>query len=184
MRRPAIKFYRLLPLLLLPALAGCAVFASPPHYRGNAVSQRQLKQLTPGVSTEADASALLGSPTLKETFDRHDWLYVSQVTKRRIARTQGVLRQKVVMLNFSNAGVLQSIKDVGKKQAVNVAMAGGHTPAPGGHASLFQQLVGGVGHYNPTGLGAGGAGGFGGAGGGAGSSDIGGASGNSGLSGF
>lgn len=180
MRRPSIKLHRLLPLLLLPGLAGCAIFSAAPHYRGNAVSSRAIKQLTPGVSTEADATALLGSPTLKETFNRHDWLYVSQVTKRRIAQTQGVLRQKVVMLRFNKAGVLQSVHDVGKKQAINVAMAGGHTPAPGGKASLFQELVGGVGHYNPTGLGAGGAGGFGTGG----QSDIGGASGSSGLSGF
>ncbi|MGC9269931.1 outer membrane protein assembly factor BamE [Acidiphilium sp.] len=179
MRRPAIKLRRLLPLMLLPALAGCAVFSARPHYRGNAVTSRELRQLTPGVSTEADATALLGTPTLRETFDRRDWLYVSQVTKRRIAQTQGVLRQKVVVLHFNDAGVLQSIHGVNKKQAVQVAMAGGHTKAPGGHASLFQQLVGGVGHYNP-GLGAGAGGGFGGGG----SSDIGGASGSSGLSGF
>ncbi|MDD2876481.1 MAG: outer membrane protein assembly factor BamE [Acidiphilium sp.] len=180
MRRQAIKLQRLFPLLLLPALAGCAVFSARPHYRGNAVSAHELKQLTPGVSTETDASALLGSPTLHETFDSHDWLYVSQVTKRRIAQTQGVVTQKVVMLHFNDAGVLQSIRNVSKNQAVKVAMAGGHTPAPGGTASFFQQLVGGVGHYNP-GLGAGSAGsGFGGGN----SSDIGGASGSSGLSGF
>lgn len=180
MRRRIIELYRLFPLLLLPGLAGCAIFSAAPHYRGNAVSAHQLKQLTPGVSTESDATALLGSPTLRETFDRHHWLYVSQITKRRIAQTQGVVRQKVVMLKFNDAGVLQSIKDVGKKQAVRVAMAGGHTPAPGGHASLFQELVGGVGHYNPTGIGAG-PGGFGGTG----QSDIGGASGSGGgLSGF
>jgi outer membrane protein assembly factor BamE (lipoprotein component of BamABCDE complex) len=177
-RRPAIKLHRLLPLMLLPALAGCAVFSAAPHYRGNAVSEHQLKQLTPGVSTEADATALLGTPTLHETFNRNDWLYASQVTKRRIGQTQGVLRQKVVVLHFNDSGVLQSIRNVNQKQAVRVAMASGATKAPGGTASLFQQLVGGVGHYNP-GLGAG-AGGFGGTG----SSDIGGASGSSGLSGF
>ncbi|HEX7388808.1 MAG TPA: outer membrane protein assembly factor BamE [Acidiphilium sp.] len=154
MRRPAIKLHRLLPLLLLPGLAGCAVFSARPHYRGNAVTDFELKQLTPGVSTEADARALLGSPTAHESFNDNNWLYVSQLTKRRIAQTQGVIRQHVVVLSFNQQGVLQSIHGVDKKNAVNVAMAGGHTPAPGGHASLLQQLVGGVGHYNP-GLGAG-----------------------------
>ena len=183
MRRPAIKLHRLFPLLLLPALAGCAIFTARPHYRGNAVSAHELKQLSPGVSTKADARALLGSPTLRETFNNDDWLYVSQVTKRRIARTQGVVRQRVVVLHFNQQGVLQSIHGIGKKGAVTVAMSGGHTPAPGGHASLFQQLVGGVGHYNP-GLGAGqaggGLGGFGGS-----NPGYGGAGGNAGgLSGF
>lgn len=160
MRRFAIKLRPLFPFLLLPALAGCAVFSAPSHYRGNAVTENQLKQLTPGVSTEADAVALLGSPTLHEAFNGHDWLYVSQVTKRRIAQTQGVIQQKVVILDFGDNGVLKSIRHVDKKQAVTVAMAGGKTKAPGGHAGFLQQLIGGVGHYNP-GLGAGSSGGLG-----------------------
>lgn len=145
---------RLLPILLLPMLAGCAIFTAKTHYRGIAVTQHQLSQLTPGVSTEADARAVLGSPSIHESFNSHNWLYISQVTKRRIGQTQGVVRQRVVALRFNDNGVLQSISAIGKKNAVNVAMAGGHTPAPGGRASFFQQLVGGVGHYNP-GLGAG-----------------------------
>lgn len=161
MRRFSIKLRPLFPFLLLPALAGCSLFSAPSHYRGTAVSANQLKQLTPGVSTEADATALLGSPTLREAFDHHNWLYVSQVTKRRIGETQGVIGQHVVMLDFGSNGVLKSIHQVGKKQAVRVAMAGGRTRAPGGHAGFLQELIGGVGHYNP-GLGAGSSGGFGG----------------------
>lgn len=161
MRRFAIKLRPLFPFLLLPALAGCAVFSAPSHYRGTAVTENQLKQLTPGVSTESDATALLGSPTLHEAFNDHHWLYVSQVTKRRIGQTQGVIAQHVVVLDFGSNGVLKSIHQIDKKQAVRVAMAGGKTKAPGGHAGFLQQLVGGVGHYNP-GLGAGSGGGLGG----------------------
>ncbi len=161
MRRLATKLRPLFPFLLLPALAGCALFTAQPRYRGTAVTEAQLKQLTPGVSTEADATALLGSPTLRETFRDHDWLYVSQVTKPRIGQTLGVEKQQVVVLDFTGNGVLKSIRRVGGKQAVHVAMAGGRTHAPGGHAGFLQQLVGGVGHYNP-GLGAGSAGGLGG----------------------
>ncbi len=143
------------PLLLITALSGCAVFAAQPHYRGNAVSQNNLKQLVPHVATEADARALLGSPTLRETFNDHDWLYVSQITKRRIGRTQGVLHQHVVSLRFNDQGVLQSIQQYNRKASVKVAMASGATKAPGGSASFFQELVGGVGSYNPLGAGAG-----------------------------
>lgn len=162
MRRLAIKLRPFLPLLLLPALTGCGVFSAQPRYRGTAVTEAQLKQLTPGVSTEADATALLGSPTLRESFNDHDWLYVSQVTKPRIGQTLGVEKQQVVVLDFASGGVLKSIRRVDKKQALHVAMAGGRTHAPGGHAGFLQQLVGGVGHYNP-GLGAGQSGGLGGA---------------------
>lgn len=149
---------RLLPFLLLPVLGGCTIFGAESHYRGIVVTQQELSQLTPGVSTEADARALLGSPTVHETFDNHNWLYISQVTKRRIGLTLGVQKQRVVTLKFNDNGVLQSINTTGKKDAVNVAMTGGQTPVPGGNAGFIQQLVGGVGHYNP-GLGAGAPGG-------------------------
>ena len=144
----------ILPLLLLPMLGGCAIFSAKPHYRGVVVTPHEISQLTPGVSMEADVRAVLGSPTLHETFDNRNWLYISQVTKRRIGQTQGVLKQRVVTLQFNGNGVLQTIKNTDKKDAVNVAMSGAQTPVPGGRASFFQQLVGGVGHYNP-GLGAG-----------------------------
>jgi outer membrane protein assembly factor BamE (lipoprotein component of BamABCDE complex) len=156
---------RVWPLLLLPLLGGCAIFSSKPHFRGVVVTPHEISQLTPGVSTEADVRAVLGSPTLHETFNNGSWLYISQVTKRRIGQTQGVLKQRVVTLQFNGSGVLQSIRNTGKKDAVNVAMSGAQTPVPGGRASFFQQLVGGVGHYNP-GLGAGQPGGAGGGGGG------------------
>ena len=141
------------PLLLITALSGCAVFAARPHYRGNAVSQANLKQLVPNVATQADARALLGSPTVRETFNRHDWLYISQITKRRIGRTQGVLHQHVVSLHFNQQGVLQSIKQYDRKAGLQVAMASGATKAPGGSATFFQELVGGVGSYSPLGAG-------------------------------
>ena len=144
----------LLPVLLLPLLAGCSIFAAPPYYRGNAVAAYKLKQLTPGVSTRSDVRALLGSPTLQEAFDSDNWVYVSQVTKSRIARRPGVASQHVVVLHFDKGGVLKSVKRISGQQAVTVAMAGGETKAPGGSASFLQQLVGGVGQYNP-GLGAG-----------------------------
>jgi outer membrane protein assembly factor BamE (lipoprotein component of BamABCDE complex) len=142
----------------LLALPGCAVFSSPPQYRGIAISDQQLSQLIPGVSTQADAQALLGPPTFQEQFASDNWVYVSAMTKMRIAKTLGVQKQHVVVLAFNNGGVLQSITQRGLKKRVPVAMDSAQTPVPGGHAGFLQQLIGGVGHYNP-GIGAGGFGG-------------------------
>lgn len=164
-----------LPLISLFCLAltlsGCALFTDAPHYRGNAVTQHDLDELTPGTASQADAQALLGPPTFEEQFDANNWVYVSQVTKMRIGNTEGVKQQHVVVLTFDNSGILQKISQKDLQDGVNVAMDQAQTPVPGGHAGFIQQLVGGVGSYNPlgglTGAGAGGAGaGAGGLGGG------------------
>ncbi len=162
---------RALALTLLGAsLSGCAIFGDAPHYRGIAVSQHDLDELSPGTSSQADVQALLGPPTFQEMFDNNNWVYVAQVTKMRIGETEGVKQQHVVVLSFDNNGTLQKITQKDKADGVSVAMDSEQTPVPGGKAGFIQQLVGGVGSYNPlgaTGLGGGGqTGGAGGLGGG------------------
>jgi len=169
-------------LALLSTLPGCALFSDAPHYRGIAVTQHDLDELTPGIASEADAQALLGPPTFQEQFDPNNWIYVSQITKMRIGNTEGVKQQNVVVLTFDNNGTLQNISKEDLKDGVEVAMEDKQTPVPGGHAGFIQQLIGGVGSYNPLGAAtsAGGSGaGAGGLGGGAG--DIGGGGGGGGF---
>jgi outer membrane protein assembly factor BamE (lipoprotein component of BamABCDE complex) len=173
----------MISLCLVLALPGCALFSDAPHYRGIAVTQHDLNELTPGISSQADAQALLGPPTFQEQFDANNWIYVSQITKMRIANTEGVRVQHVVVLSFDNNGMLKNVSQEDLKDGVEVAMDQTQTPVPGGHAGFIQQLIGGVGSYNPLGAAtaAGGAGaGAGGLGGNAG--DIGG--GTSGGTGF
>jgi len=168
-RQAKLPFFALLCLVL--ALPGCAVFSDAPHYRGIAVSQHDLNELTPGIASQADAQALLGPPTFQEQFDANNWVYVSQITKMRIGNTEGVKQQHVVVLTFDNNGILQNVTQKTLENGVQVAMDGAETPVPGGHAGFIQQLVGGVGSYSPLGAttsagGSGaGAGGLGGGGG-------------------
>lgn len=133
------------------SLGGCAVFSDQPHYRGIAVNPHDIKELTPGLSQQADVEALLGPPTFSPQFNPNDWVYVSQVTKMRIGRTEGVKKQTVVIVSFNDKGVLQNIVTKTLKNAIPVAMDGKQTPVPGGSPSLVQQLIGGVGSYNPLG---------------------------------
>ncbi|HQU04015.1 MAG TPA: outer membrane protein assembly factor BamE [Acidocella sp.] len=157
---PLPNFNRLRQVLALGialSLPGCGLFTDSPHYRGIAVSDHDLKELVVGTSLQADVQALLGPPTFHEEFNDNNWVYVSQITKMRIGQTEGVAQQQVVTLSFDNTGVLRKISKDGLKDRVDVAMDSATTPVPGGSASLVQQIIGGVGSYNP-GLGGSGAG--------------------------
>ena len=129
-------------------LAGCSLFASQKTTRGDPVDVDSLKQLTPGVTTSADASALLGSPTAHETFDDNSWIYISQITEPRVGRLPGVLKQRVVVLNFDGSGVLRSVKVYDKADGRAVSMAPGTTATPGASVSILQQLFGNVGRFS------------------------------------
>jgi outer membrane protein assembly factor BamE (lipoprotein component of BamABCDE complex) len=166
----------LLACLCLPALAGCgalSIFDSEHIPRGENVDPDALAELVPGTSTRADATTLLGSPTAHASFDDNTWIYIGQVTHSRIARTPGVLEQRVVVLRFDPKGTLREVRQLNRKDAKQVAMAAGETPSPGSEASFMQQLLGNVGKFSPLGLPS--SGGTGGAGGAAATSNTGGA---------
>ena len=133
------------------ALAGCSVFEAQPQQRGNRVDAEQLEQLVPGTSTRADATALIGSPTARATFDDNTWIYISEVTKPRIGRVQGIVSQDVTVLSFSDDGVLKEVKKLTQDDAVPVTMVARSTPSPGTEASFLQQLFGNIGRFNAFG---------------------------------
>ena len=138
-------------LAMCLALGACSVFQWPEQVRGNKVDPDQLKELVPGTSTRDDVTALIGSPTARATFDDNTWIYVTQQTRPRIARTLGVVSQTVVVMNFNDQGVLQTFRTLDQADALPVEMASQTTPSPGTEASFMQQLFGNIGRFNAGG---------------------------------
>jgi outer membrane protein assembly factor BamE (lipoprotein component of BamABCDE complex) len=134
-------------------LSSCGWLMPTPQLRGNKVDPESMKELNPGTSTKADVSAIIGSPTARDSFDDNTWLYIAEVTQQRIGRTLGELDQKVVVLNFDEKGVLKSISNVDQDAALPVTMIARTTASPGTEASFMQQLLGNIGRFNPGGIG-------------------------------
>jgi outer membrane protein assembly factor BamE (lipoprotein component of BamABCDE complex) len=151
---------RRLILLVCLALSGCGWLMNPPQVRGNKIDADQMKELTPGVSTKADVTAVIGSPTAHDSFDDNIWLYISELTQSRIGMTLGELQQKVVVVTFDQSGVMQKVEEKDKADALPVSVVNRTTPSPGTEASFLQQLLGNIGRFNPGGaLGSSGSGG-------------------------
>jgi outer membrane protein assembly factor BamE (lipoprotein component of BamABCDE complex) len=156
---------RRLMLISCLLLSSCGWLMPAPQVRGNKVDAESIKELTPGTSTKADVTAIIGSPTARDTFDDNTWLYISELTQPRIGRTLGELNQNVVVLNFDDKGVLKSIDKLDKDASLPAPMIARTTASPGTEASFLQQLLGNIGRYNPAGAALGGASGGGTAGG-------------------
>ena len=142
-------------LVLLGGCSAFSIFDAPNIIRGNKVDAYRLQELVPGTSTQTDVTALIGSPTAKASFDPNTWLYISEATHVRIARTPGVEDQAVVVLTFDNGGVLRKIDKVNQDASLPVTVVQRTTPSPGTEASFLQQLFGNIGRFNPVGAGAG-----------------------------
>jgi outer membrane protein assembly factor BamE (lipoprotein component of BamABCDE complex) len=153
------KAVRRLLLAACLLVSACSWLAPPPVMRGNKVDPESLKELTPGTSTKADVTAVIGSPTATATFDDNTWLYISEVTQTRVARTLGELDQHVVVLTFDDKGVLKTIGSRDKEDALPVSVIARTTPSPGTEASFMQQLLGNIGKFVPGGTNSSGVGG-------------------------
>ena len=137
------------PLIAVLALStACSVVEAPQQLRGNRVDADQLKELVPGTSTRADATALLGSPSIRAAFDDNTWIYISETTQTRVGRTPGVSAQNVTVLSFDQAGVLRDMKRLDQDDSLPINVVSRSTPSPGSEASFMQQLLGNVGKYN------------------------------------
>ena len=100
------------------------------------------------------ASALLGSPTARATFDDTTWIYVASVTRTQVARLPGLESQDVTVISFTPAGVVEHIRRMNQDDAVSVDVVGRATPTPGSETTFLQEFLGNVGRLNPGGLGA------------------------------
>ncbi len=144
-------------LALVTVLTGCQAsrfISYPPQVRGNRVDADRLAELVPGTSTRGDVTALLGSPTMKASFDENTWLYVSEVTRPQIASTQNVLEQQVVAVSFDAKGTVSGVQTKSEADSVPVSVVSRATKSPGTEATFMQQLLGNIGRFGP-GLGAG-----------------------------
>ncbi len=161
-------------IILVPALASalglaaCEYVRPNQQTRGTLIDNIDYSQITPGTSTRADVTSLLGSPTTRATFDDNTWIYVGMITEPVIMGFPAITRQQVVVMDFNPNGTVHALRRLTGKDAIHVAMEGGSTPSPGSEATILQQVIGNVGRYNPAGLlgGAGGPGGLNGSAGG------------------
>lgn len=133
----------------MPALPGSEVFTAPRQIRGQQVDEETLRQVTAGVSTRSDVTALLGSPTATATFGDDEWYYISGVTRQRPAQTQALEDQQVVVIRFAPSGTVQEVRRVGREDGQNVRFVARETPSPGNERSLLQQLFGNIGRVGP-----------------------------------
>ena len=139
-------------LALVATLAGCGTghyLSYPPQVRGHQVDPDAVAQLVPGTSTQADVMAVLGSPSMKATFDDNTWMYISEVTRPRIAATQNVLEQQVVAITFDAKGTVRGVETKDEADSHPVTIVDRTTPSPGTDVGFMQQLLGNIGRFGP-----------------------------------
>lgn len=121
-------------------------------HRGFVLDQALADGIQVGVDNKDSVAKTLGRPTFTGQFDPNEWYYVSRDTSTFAFRDPRVTEQKVLRVNFDQAGNVVAIGKSGKELIAAVDPAGGKTPTLGRTKSFFEELFGNIGTISQPGL--------------------------------
>lgn len=140
MTRMALLFFSLSTLIA----SACAPTLAT---RGNLIEDEQITKVKLGFHTRSDVMRAMGSPTTTAPFDDHVWYYIGQETTKKGILDPEVVNERIVMVTFDNAGVVQKIEDIDAER-MDVALSRERTQTHGNDYTVMQQLLGNLGRFN------------------------------------
>lgn len=147
LRLPFDATLRAFPLAAMLVAAGLAGCAPDVEKRGELPERSEIAQIHPGTTTRTEVASLLGSPSSTGVFDPDNWYYISRETKQISFFDPNVLDQQVYVIRFDGNGVVKSVEHKSLRDAEDVPMAPGATPAPGRELTFMEQVLGNIGRF-------------------------------------
>lgn len=138
-----------LALGLLAAVSACV--EPRIDQRGNRPDEEQVVQINPGVDDKYRVAELIGTPSAISTFDDRTWYYISKRTETTAFFEPEVKDQQVLAINFTEDGIVDSMRVYGQEDGRTIAYVDRVTPTEGHSLTIIQQLFGNVGRFNPEG---------------------------------
>ena len=131
------------------ALSACAGIR---EHRGFVIDQTLAEGIQVGIDNKESVTKTLGRPTFTGQFDQNDWYYVSRNTAQLAFRDPKVTEQKVLRVQFDQAGNVSSVQKTGKELIAQVDPSSDKTPTLGRKRSFFEELFGNIGTISQPGL--------------------------------
>jgi outer membrane protein assembly factor BamE (lipoprotein component of BamABCDE complex) len=132
-------------LAMLDAVAGCSPMVDT---RGNLPPADVIATVQPGVTTRAQVTQLLGSPSSVGTFSDRTWYYIGRKTETIAFLQPEVTEQQVLVVKFDDSGVVQNLEKRGLEIAQDVSMNSNETPTAGHSLGFWEQLFGNIGRFS------------------------------------
>src|SRR5271170_6854591 len=145
---PAMTRSLLRSVSLLATLGAMAACAPMVDTRGNLPPTDVIATIQPGVTTRAQVTQLLGSPSTMGTFNERTWYYIGRKTETLAFLSPELTDQQVLVVKFDDSGVVQDLEKRGMEIAQNVSMNSAETPTAGHSLGFFEQLFGNIGRFS------------------------------------
>lgn len=110
----------------------------------------QLAEVTVGQDGKAEVAGKIGRPTTVGAFDQNEWYYITRSTERRAFLEPKVVAQEVVVVAFTQDGIVETVDRYGMEDGRVVNLITRTTPTRGKRLTFLQQLLGNVGRFDPS----------------------------------
>jgi outer membrane protein assembly factor BamE (lipoprotein component of BamABCDE complex) len=134
-------------LAALGLLTSCTATVST---HGHTLSESDLAQIKPGVTSREEVARLLGSPSTIGTFDKERWFYVSQRNEVMSFYKADVTQQDVVRVDFDANGIVSDVNMHGLELAQAIVPDSNKTRTLGNELGAIQQILGNIGRFNTS----------------------------------
>lgn len=143
----SINKIRLVSLMMLILVSACSNDLFLTH-NGNMPSNEKIAQLKVG-STKNEVIHTLGSPSSIVSLDQNTWIYMSSDIKRMAFMAPEEVNRDVLTIQFNNAGKVENIDRLSKKNGIEIAISDDKTETLGNQPGFFEKFFGGIGNYSP-----------------------------------
>ena len=130
--------------LVLFALGACA-----PQFRnhGFVPSEEDLSEIVVGVDTKASVDETVGTPSATGVLNDDGYYYVRSRTRTIGPRAPQVVDRQLVVIDFSETGVVTNIQRFGLEDGRTVLLSRRVTDSPTKGKGIIRQLLGNVGNF-------------------------------------
>ena len=108
--------------------------------RGNLPDKKRIATIKPGATSRGQVLRQLGSPSTVAALDKNTWYYISKKEERWAFLNPTIRQQLVLEIKFNQAGIVQSMKTYGLKDAKRVRLVARETPTSRGEPGLVRSL--------------------------------------------
>ncbi len=121
---------------------------------GNLILPSKMAEIQPDISTRADVARSWGPPTAEAPFDNKTWYYIGEQTETLGVFKHDIKERKIIAVYFNDTDIVTKIEPIDPANGKEIAFVERQTPTAGKEYTIFQQLIGNVGRFNPQGTGA------------------------------
>ncbi len=137
-------------IVLAIALIGISLSAcsSVIEQRGYVYDQEDFEKIQAGLTSEAEVTELLGSPSTIVTVNGKAWIYISSTFKKLMFFSPEEIDRKIVAIYFDESDTVEEVGYYGLEDGRIIDFKTRKTPTRGKELTVLGQIFGNLGRFN------------------------------------